>query len=146
MTAQTEPAKTEEELYHELLFYTLAHPDPAFIHQHAVDAWAAQHANASSKPISVVFSLLGLYLYIEKNITGKQIQKFHTQLAQRKRAWPQIPQPAHRGHITAAHVVAAAPGLERDRVLHDWCASVWECWKPNSEAIFTLARTELDIR
>ena len=32
---------SEEELFHELSFYTLAHPDPAFIHQHIVDAYAA---------------------------------------------------------------------------------------------------------
>ncbi|MDT7814573.1 MAG: hypothetical protein QOJ42_4489, partial [Acidobacteriaceae bacterium] len=27
---------TNDELYNELAFYTLSHPDPAFLHQHVV--------------------------------------------------------------------------------------------------------------
>jgi hypothetical protein len=34
---------TNDELYNELAFYTLSHPDPAFLHQHVVDAYAAQY-------------------------------------------------------------------------------------------------------
>jgi hypothetical protein len=34
----------EQEQYNELAFYTLAHSDPGFIHQNAVDAFAAQTA------------------------------------------------------------------------------------------------------
>jgi len=51
--------KTDHDLYNELAFYTLAHPDPAFIHQNVVDAFAAQHADESSKPIYIVFALIG---------------------------------------------------------------------------------------
>jgi hypothetical protein len=41
-------AKSEQELNHELSNYTLAHSDPGFIHQLAVDAFAAQTANETS--------------------------------------------------------------------------------------------------
>ena len=51
--------------YDELASYTLAHGDPAFIHQHVVDAFAAQHATDDSKPIGVAFALIGLYLHVE---------------------------------------------------------------------------------
>ena len=34
-----------KEQFHELSFYTLAHRDPTFIHQHIVDAYTAQHAD-----------------------------------------------------------------------------------------------------
>ncbi len=54
--------ESEQEKYYELAYYTLSHPDPAFIHQHAVDAFTAQNANAGSKPISITFALIGLYL------------------------------------------------------------------------------------
>ena len=79
--------KTDQELFDELTFYTLAHGDPAFIHQNVVDAFAAQHADESSKPIYVVFALVGLYLCVEKGFTGKQAQKAHMQLAKRRRNW-----------------------------------------------------------
>ncbi|GIW11563.1 MAG: hypothetical protein KatS3mg061_2620 [Dehalococcoidia bacterium] len=45
------PPDAETQAYHELQAYTLPHPDPAFLHQHVVDAWTAQHANAQTEPI-----------------------------------------------------------------------------------------------
>lgn len=52
----------EIDIDHEFTCYTLAHRDPAFLHQHVVDAFAAQHADDSTKPITLVFALVGLYL------------------------------------------------------------------------------------
>ncbi len=54
-----------QELFDELCFYTMNLGDPSFIHQHAVDAYAVQEADESSKAIAVVFGLAGLYLYLE---------------------------------------------------------------------------------
>src|ERR1700733_15180069 len=76
-----------EDLYHELSCYTLAHPDPSFIHQHIVDAYTAQHADETTKPIALVFALIGLYLHVEKNFTGRQVQRFHRKLAKIRRMW-----------------------------------------------------------
>jgi hypothetical protein len=56
---------TDLDLFHELSFYTLSHGDPAFIHQNSVDAYTAQHADETTKPIAVVFALIGLYLHLE---------------------------------------------------------------------------------
>lgn len=50
---------SEPAAYDELQAYTLAHGDPAFIHQHVVDAWAAQHADEETKPIALTFALVG---------------------------------------------------------------------------------------
>lgn len=47
----------EEDAYHEVCAYTLTRGDPTFIHQHVVDAWAAQNAGPKSKPIGVFFAL-----------------------------------------------------------------------------------------
>jgi hypothetical protein len=38
--------------YDELCAYTLSSGDPAFIHQHVVDAFAAQRASAAGRPSS----------------------------------------------------------------------------------------------
>jgi len=115
----------EREAYEALQFYTLALGDAAFLHQHAVDAWAAQHADERTKPIAITFALVGLYLHLEKGFTGRQVQRAHMALARRGRAWPSFPLPEERGAVTAVEVMAAAAGPERDRAIERWCASVW---------------------
>jgi len=82
-----------EDLCNELYSYTLQHPDRSFIHQNAVDAYACQYANERTKAITIVFGLVGLYLYLEKGYSGKQVQKAHMQLAKRRKDWvrPQLP-------------------------------------------------------
>ena len=137
---------TDQELYDQLAFYTLSHPDPAFLHQHIVDAFAVQHAGEQSKPISVVFGLIGLYLFVEKGFTGKQVQKMHMQLAKHRRQWPALTPPKSQAGITVADVLTAAPGQQRDQAIRDWCAAVWEIWQPHRAYIAGLARKELDIQ
>ena len=73
-----------------------------FILQHVVDAFAAQTANARSKLISVVFGLVGLYLYVEEQFSGRQVQKAHMELGRGKRAWPRVYLPEDRGSMTVA--------------------------------------------
>ena len=57
-------------MYFELACWTLVQQDVRFIHQHAVDAYEAQHAGGRTRPITVVFGLIGLYLALEKGYTG----------------------------------------------------------------------------
>jgi len=129
---------TEQDAYDQLRFYTLAHSDPSFIHQHVVDAFAAQNAHAQTKPITLIFSLVGLYLYIEKHFSGRQVQKVHMDLARRKQSWPAIKLPAERGSVTAADVVATPEGRERDLAIQAWCSSVLEAYVNNRETVIDL--------
>jgi len=124
--------------YHELCGYTLTHYDPAFIHQHVVDAFAAQSANERTKPIALTFALVGLYLHIEKGFSGKRVQQAHQSLARVKREWPTFPLPVDRGTVTAADVMAAAPGPERDKMIDTWCVSVWNAYHSSHEAVACL--------
>jgi hypothetical protein len=73
-------AATDLDAFHTLAFYTLAHPDPAFIHQHAVDAFAAQSADEETRPITLVFALVGLYLLMEKGYSGREVQRAHMRM------------------------------------------------------------------
>jgi hypothetical protein len=136
---------TDEDLYNELAFYTLAHPDPAFIHQNIVDAFAAQHADETSKPIYIVFALIGLYLCVEKNFTGKQAQKAHMQLAKTRRQYVRPVLPKDRGAIGIRDVLAVPAGPARDAMIHEWCVSAWEAWRESREQIAQLAKSELGI-
>ena len=130
--------------YEELAFYTLAHGDPAFIHQHVVDAWMLQTADETTKPIGVTFALAGLFLHVEKHFTGRQVQLAHMKMAKRKREWPKFVLPAHRGSMTAADVLKTQPGPERDKAIYAWAAAVWDAYRSNRDALVGLLR-EYDL-
>lgn len=128
----------ESEAYDEVCAYTLTHGDPSFIHQHVVDAFAAQNATEGSKPIGVTFALVGLYLHVEKGLTGREVQRVHMQLARRKREWPRFALPKDRGAYTALDVVKVAEGADRDRAIDHWCATVWTAFAGHREQIVSL--------
>ena len=115
--------------FHELCYYTLAHGDPSFIHQHVVDAYAAQTVDEHDKPIKLAFALAGLYLHLEKGYTGRQVQLAHMKMARRKSAWPTFSLPRDRGKITVREVLLTPPGSERDEMILQWCASVWATYR-----------------
>ena len=130
-----------DEGYHALCAYTLAHGGPKFVHQHVVDAHAAQRAGAGTKPITLAFALVGLHLHLERGFTGRQVQRTHMALARRGgRAWPTFALPRGRGAVTAADVLAAEPGPERDRAIDTWCAAVWAAYAEQRPAVEALLR------
>lgn len=137
---------TLQHQFHSLSFYTLAHPNQVyFIHQHAVDAFAAQTADENTKPIKITFALLGLYLFLEKGYTGKQVQQAHVKLSQNKIVWPSLPLPTKRGTRTVTHVLQSDAGEPRDLMIKEWCISVWQTFENWHSAIATLAKTELGV-
>jgi Family of unknown function (DUF5946) len=117
------------DLYNELLAYTLERRDEDFIHQHAVDAYVVQHAEENSKPIATAAGLIGLYLFAEKNRSGRDVQRAHTRLGNRMKAWPGLPAPRERASINVATVLSAPPGPERDRAIKEWARAVWATWR-----------------
>ena len=133
-----------EDAYNELCAYTLTRGDATFIHQHVVDAFAAQRATPESKPISVAFSLAGLYLHVEKGLSGRQVQLAHMKMARQKRTWPTFVLPRDRGTITVVEVMAAPEGAQRDKAIDDWCASVWGAFAGNRGRVVELLR-EYDL-
>ncbi|MEO8452719.1 MAG: DUF5946 family protein [Gemmatimonadota bacterium] len=128
----------ERDAYYELQCYTLAHGDPAFVHQHVVDAWAAQNADERTKPIALTFALVGLYLHVERRMSGRQVQQVHQALARHKRTWPSFTLPPERGSITPTHVLAAPAGPERDEAIDAWCASVWSGFGESRQTVADL--------
>jgi hypothetical protein len=114
-------------LFGELSAYTLTHGDPKFIHQHAVDAWQAQHLVASKSNIGLAFSLIGLYLAVERGYTGRQVQLAHMELGRTKRTWAWFDPPAEY-RLTVVDVLRVEPGASRDAMLMKWAAAVWQSW------------------
>jgi Family of unknown function (DUF5946) len=132
---------SERAAYDELCCYTIAHGAASFIHQHVVDAFAAQTANEHTKPIALTFALVGLHLHVEKQFSGRQVQRAHMRLARQKQPWPVLALPPDRGAITATDVMAAPPGPERDQTIDAWCASVWEAFREGHRTIADLVRS-----
>lgn len=131
--------EANKDLFYELTYYTLAHPDQIyFIHQHVVDAYTAQHADENTKPIGITFALAGLYLFLEKGYSGRQVQQAHVKMAQHKQAWPAFRFPKQKGKTTIQTVLAATPGDERDATIKKWCASVWQAYNENHDTVRAL--------
>ena len=103
-----------------------------------VDAWAAQAADAASKPITVAFALVGLYLHVERGVSGRRVQRVHMELGRTKQAWPRFALPASRGAITPAEVMAAPEGAARDAAVDAWCRSVWEAYAASRGEVVAL--------
>ena len=66
---------TAEEAYEQICYYTLSLQNENFIHQHVVDAYAAQTAAETDKPIRLFFALIGLFLHIEKDSAADKFRK-----------------------------------------------------------------------
>ena len=124
--------------YHEVYAYAMGRP--GFILQHVVDAYAVQSATPNSKAISTVFGLVGLYLHVEKHLSGLQVQEIHMKLARRKRDWPHIDLPQRRGEITVLDVLETAAGPLRDKAIDSWCQSVWTSFNHNRSTIISILR------
>ena len=133
----------EQDAYNKLFSYTLTRKDPSFIHQHAVDVYTAQYADDHIKPIGLIFALVGLYLYLEKNYSGRQVQEAHMKMAKRRRNWPMLDLPKERGSLTIFDVLAEVPGVPRDRMIRRWCESVWAAYAQSHETVARLVQKEL---
>ncbi len=118
----------KQDLYNELAFYTLAHPGAEFIHQHVVDAFAAQNANENTKWITIYFALVGLYLFVEKGYSGKEVQLEHIRLSYQKKDFLPFILPLLRGNFTIEDVLLKEQGIERELAIEIWCKEVWETY------------------
>lgn len=103
-----------------------------------VDVWAAQHADEGTKPVALTFALIGLYLHVERGFTGREVQRVHMRLGGGKHEWPRFVLPLERGSVTAAHVMAAPAGAERDRVIDEWCKTVWGAFEGSRQLVAEL--------
>lgn len=128
----------ERDAYEALQCYTLSLGDSAFIHQHVVDAWTAQHASGGTKAIAVTFALVGLCLHVERGRSGREVQRVHMRLSRRGRVWPAFPLPVYRGAMTAVEVMAESPGQARAQAITRWCRSVWEAFGDSHRAVAEL--------
>lgn len=122
--------------YHQLSYYTLAHPDrERFVHQHIVDAYTAQTAGSETKPIGLLYALVGLYLALERGYTGKEVQRAHMDLARDKTDFPALSLPERRGALAVDDILRIPAGAARDGAIMDWCREVWAAYAADHAAV-----------
>ncbi len=131
---------TAEDAYHELCAYSLSLRDQPFIHQLVVDCYCLQNATASTKPMSLIFALMTLYVHLENGFTGKQAQRLHMQLAQQKQDWPKLSLPDERGVIDARDILECPPGDARAEAIDSWCQEIWAAYADSRATIIGLLR------
>ena len=134
------------EKYSELAYYTLGLQDECFIHQYIVDAYTSQTANNSTKAISLTFSLVGLYLFIEKDFTGKEIQEFHTLMSNTKIKQPNFELPKNRGEVNIDMVLKAEIGEVRKRMIKIWCCSIWKAFNNSHSEVKEITQYYFNIK
>ena len=129
-----------KDAYDQLCCYSLTLGDKTFVHQHVVDAFAAQNATHDDKPIRLTFALVGLYLHLEHGFTGREVQLAHMKMAKNSKIWPRFTLPDYRGQLDAVTVLSA-PDVERISKIDEWCRSVWEAYSIHRSAIRQLLIT-----
>lgn len=134
-----------EGLYHALTAYNMERQEPTFLHQEAVDAYAAQHAGPGQPAIGMVFAVAGLYLFAEHGFTGRQVQAAHTTMAGKRKAWPRLEPANQTCALNVAAVLAAAPGAERDAAIRAWARDVWSTWQHERLRIAQICRELLGV-
>ena len=129
-------ATAELNLFHELSFYTLGHPNKDyFIHQHAVDAFAVQHLGEDTKIIKATYGLLGLCLYLEHGFSGKEVQHVHVKLSSDKSDWPNIQYPIQQIAYSIQTILNAPEGKHRDQEIRNWCELIWKAHQANQQPV-----------
>jgi hypothetical protein len=116
------------QVFSDLQSYTVAKQDPEFIHQHAVNAYEAQHAGGPTRTITVTFGLIGLYLALEKGYSGRQVQLTHMRIAKAMKDWPRLEPPDQPALLTVMDALHAGTDAEKDAMIRKWMTAVWESW------------------
>ncbi|MCL5947252.1 MAG: DUF5946 family protein [Chloroflexi bacterium] len=132
--------------FRELTFYTLSKQDTDFLHQHAIEAYAAQHYGREMKSITITFALIGLYFAVDHHYSGRQVQRVHMLLGRQKHQWEahNLPlYPSSSYSLTAGDVLQEQPGEHRDAVLRAWMGAVWQCWKDQHDWVKGVCHTLL---
>jgi hypothetical protein len=131
-------------LFGQLQASTLTLGRDDFVHQTAVDTYAAQHYGPGMKPITITFALIGLHLTFERGFTGRQVQLAHMRLGKTRRPWPSFDAPRSKAAFTVYDVLNGCHGNNYPAAIQEWGKSVWDLWQPEHERVARLVDTWLN--
>ena len=101
-----------------------------------MDAYQAQMSDSQTKSIAIVFALLGLYLFLEEEYTGREVQLMHMKIAKKKPArWPEIIFPENKGDVNIQDVLKLTSSTEKEAMIKHWCESVWNAYSESQQVV-----------
>jgi hypothetical protein len=121
-----------------LLGYEIDHQlDLGHLHQLRIDAYGAQHVGPRTRPITTVFALNGLYMYLERGSGNLDVRTAHGIMANSYSDWPVLTPPEQVGRLTAHAVLqAGAVGVrEVEERLIEWAGQVWAAWPGQDQQV-----------
>ena len=131
-------------LFSQLSAYTVSLGDSEFTHQHVVDAYGAQHVGLYTKKVVPTMTLVGLYLQLKHNYTGKQVQRAHMAIADQTKDWPEFEKPNTLATLTVMDVLKKERPAERVAAIHTWCEAVWNSWQSEHEKVEKFTKKYLE--
>ena len=120
-------------VYGEVLGFELSHIVPlGRYHQLMVDTYGAQHAGQDARSIRVAYSLVGLFLALERGRDGLEVRRAHQRMGKPDPSWPPFDPPPDVGAITVLDVAeAGARGgsvAGHAEAMGRWAQAVWHAW------------------
>ncbi len=137
----------------EVVGFEMAHPGLVrSCHQLTVDAYGA-HAGEPTPRIYVAYSLVGLYLALERGVLGTGVRKAHQLMGKPTAAWPEFapatgraaagqatPSPATLTVLDVARAGARAGSVAgHATAVREWANAVWATWYDHHAAVAALA-------
>jgi hypothetical protein len=112
-------------------------------HQLTVDAYGAQHSGPPTSRIYVVYSLVGLYLALERGWSGADVRALHQRMGHPDASWPPFRRPLVTAVLTIADVAVAGARLGsvegHAALVERWARSVWSSWADQHAVVIGLA-------
>ena len=130
-------------LFSQLSAFTNSLGDKEFSHQHVVDAYGAQHVGLYTKKVVPTMTLVGLFLQLEHNYTGIQVQRAHMVIADQTKDWPDFEKPQSLATVTVLDVLKV-PDSKKMQMLRVWCAAVWDIWASEHEKVVKFTKKYLE--
>jgi len=121
---------SDQDLYLELSYYTLAHPNPSFIHQHIVTLMrltCRRNWKANRSCLRFDWTLLARR---EKLYWQAGTESSYELASSVSNGSSRIFRKS--GSYHSAECTGASPGQSRDAMIHNWCASVWTAWNESA--------------
>lgn len=117
-------------VYGEVTGPAMTDPVLGELHQLTVDTYAAHHPRAGSPPIGTAFALIGLYLSLERGMSGPRVRDEHHRLARVRRSWPEFVPPPGLDALSHSilDVDRAVTNEAHARALDAWAGAVWHAW------------------
>ncbi len=131
-------------VYGDVLGFELSHLVPlGRYHQLMVDTYGAQHGGANARSIRIAYSLVGLFLALERGWDGLEVRRAHQRMGKPDPSWPSFDRPREVGTVTVLD--AAEAGVRADSVVGHadavgrWARSAWQAWSAQHRAAGALA-------